>query len=145
VLEILGAADDERIRRSDTVCTGLQLAEHWQDVGEDFRRGRIYLPSADLARFGVEEAELGRATPTPAFGRLMAFEIERARRLLDEGIPLVRSLSGRARLLVAGYVAGGRAALDAVERSGYEVLARSPRATKPARLRALVRTLREAS
>jgi squalene synthase HpnC len=145
VLEILGAADGERIRRSDAVCTGLQLAEHWQDVGEDFRRGRIYLPSEDLARFSVEEDELGRAETTPAFARLMAFEVERARRLLDDGIPLVASLSGRARLLVAGFVAGGRAALDAVERSGYDVLARCPRATKRSRLRAIVRVLREAS
>jgi squalene synthase HpnC len=144
VLHILGAASPERIEASDAVCTGLQLAEHWQDVGEDYRRGRVYIPQDDLARFGVTEAELEQARATPALKRLLAFEVERARGLLARGIPLVSSLHGRARLLVAGYVAGGRAALDAVEESGYEVLDEPPRASKAARAAALLRTLREA-
>lgn len=143
VLETLGLANAERIRHSDHVCTGLQLAEHWQDVGEDYRRGRVYLPAEDLAEFGVGEADLGLETPTPAFERLLEFEVARARSLLANGRPLVRSLSGRARLLVAGYVAGGTAALDAVERSGYRVLASSPRAGSAARGRAVLRLLRE--
>jgi squalene synthase HpnC len=144
VLHVLGAATPERIAASDAVCTGLQLAEHWQDVGEDYRRGRIYVPAEDMRRFGVAEGGLDRRRATPAVRGLMAFEVERARRLLDRGVPLVASLRGRARVLVAGYVAGGRAALDAVERSGYEVLGEAPRATKAARAVALVRTLREA-
>ena len=143
VLEILGRPTHERIRWSDDVCTGLQLAEHWQDVGEDFRRGRIYLPGEDLAEFGVGESDLGLQAPTPAFERLIAFEVARARSLLASGRPLVRSLSGRARVLVAGYVAGGTASLDAVERSGYHVLASSPRAGSAARGRAVLRLLRE--
>jgi len=143
VLEILGKSNAERIQYSDRVCTGLQLAEHWQDVGEDFRRGRVYLPAEDLRDFGVDEDELGRAEPTPALRRLIEFEVARARSLLGDGRPLVRSLRGRARLLVAGYVAGGTAALDAVERSGYSVLASSPRAVPGARRRAVLRLLRE--
>jgi squalene synthase HpnC len=144
VLRILGAATPERLRRSDAVCTALQLAEHWQDVGEDFAAGRIYLPAEDLQRFGVREAELAGPAPSEGFRSLMAFELERARGLLAEGVPLVGSLSGRGRLAVAAYVAGGRAALDAIERSGYDVLRRSPRAGRSARLRALVGVLREA-
>ena len=113
------------------------------DVGEDFRRGRVYLPAEDLRDFGVDEDELGRAEPTPALRRLIEFEVARARSLLGDGRPLVRSLRGRARLLVAGYVAGGTAALDAVERSGYSVLASSPRALPGARRRAVLWLLRE--
>ena len=56
VLYVFDAATPERIGWSDAVCTGLQLAEHWQDVGEDYERGRIYLPAEDMARFGVTEA-----------------------------------------------------------------------------------------
>jgi squalene synthase HpnC len=144
VLHVFGAATPERIRWSDAVCTGLQLAEHWQDVGEDYARGRIYLPQEDLARFGVDEADVAAERPSPELRRLLAFELERARGLLAEGLPLVRSLSGRPRLAIAAYVGGGRAALDAVERSGFDVLRRSPAAGAPARALATLRVLREA-
>jgi phytoene/squalene synthetase len=144
VLIVLGAATPDRMRLADRVCTALQLAEHWQDVGEDLARGRVYLPLEDLARFGVDEDALRTGRRTEGFRRLMAFEVERARELLADGIPLVGSLSGRARLAVAAYVAGGRAALDAVERSGYDVLARSPRAGRGRRAAELLRVLWEA-
>jgi squalene synthase HpnC len=131
VLHVFGAATPERVRRSDSICTGLQLAEHWQDVGEDRRAARIYLPLEDLRHFGVSE----QLEPGEPFHRLMAFEVERAREVLREGLPLVRSLRGRQRLAIAAFAGGGFAALDAVERSGYDVLGRSPRAGKLARLR----------
>ncbi len=144
VLYTFRAATPERIALSDSVCTGLQLAEHWQDVGEDYRRGRIYLPQEDLERFGVPEAELAAERPGERLQDLLAFEVERGRRLLDPGVELVRSLAGRARIAVAGYVGGGRAAFDAIESSGYDVLVRTPKATGAARKRATVDVLLEA-
>ena len=122
VLHVFGAATPERMILSDRVCTALQLAEHWQDVAEDFRAGRIYLPAEDLERFGVAESDLTAATAGPRLRALMAFEVERARQLLDEGAPLVGNLRGSARVAVAGYVAGGRAALAAITNAGYDVL-----------------------
>jgi len=89
VLHVFGAATPERMILSDRVCTALQLAEHWQDVAEDFQAGRIYLPAEDLERFGVAESDLAAATAGPQLRALMAFEVERARQLLDEGAPLV--------------------------------------------------------
>jgi squalene synthase HpnC len=144
VLYTFGAATPETIAWSDSVCTGLQLAEHWQDVREDFRRGRIYLPQEDLERFEVEEDDLAAAAPSDRLQELLAFEVERGRRLLEPGIELVRSLSGRAKLAVAGYVGGGRAAFDAIESSGYDVLRRAPKATSRARAKATVRVVMEA-
>ena len=88
VLHVFGAATPERIALSDRVCTGLQLVEHWQDVGEDARRGRVYLPAEDLERFGVAEDDLLGARTGERLRRLLAFEVARARRLLDEGAPL---------------------------------------------------------
>jgi squalene synthase HpnC len=143
VLRIFGAATPERVRWSDAVCTGLQLAEHWQDVGEDFAAGRIYLPGEDMARFGVTEADLAGLTPSAPLGELLAFEVERARGLLAEGIPLVASLVGRQRLAIAAYVGGGRAALDAIERSGWDVLRAAPRAGARERAIATLHVLRE--
>jgi len=130
VLHVFGVATPARIARSNAVCTALQLLEHWQDVHEDYERGRVYLPAEDLERFGVAAG----AFDGDAYVRLLAFEIERARALLDEGAPLVGRLRGRARLAVAGYVGGGRAGLDALERG-------SRKASKPARVLATLWTL----
>ena len=125
VLHVFRVATPERIAQSDDVCTALQLLEHWQDVQEDWERGRVYLPAEDLDRFGVAAGETSPA--------LLEFEIERARALLDRGAPLVGTLRGRARLAVAGYVGGGRAGLDALA-------AGSRKASKTARALATVKT-----
>ena len=116
VLEIVGAATPERLRWSDSVCTGLQVVEHLQDVSEDLERGRVYLPQEDLFWFGCSEEDLRSPPFGPEARALLGFEVERARALLDDGSPLVGSLAGRPRLGVAAFVAGGRAALDGVER-----------------------------
>jgi squalene synthase HpnC len=131
VLYIFGVATPARISRSDSICTALQLAEHWQDVAEDLGQGRIYLPGEDLERFGCTEADLAAPTAGPAVRVLMKFEVNRAAELLDEGAPLVGTLRGAARLAVAGYLAGGRAALAAIRKQQYDVLAGTPRPRKP--------------
>ncbi len=129
VLYVFGAATPERERLSDLVCTALQLAEHWQDVAEDFASGRVYLPQEDMAAFGCTERDLEPVSaprPGAAAGyaaaaclrELMRFETERAGRLLDEGAALTGTLRGWARLAVAGYVAGGRATLAAIAAAG---------------------------
>ena len=141
VLGILEAATPERVALSDHVCTGLQLVEHWQDVAEDFARGRVYLPSEDLEHFGVAEKDLAAGAPTSAFKRLMAAEVGRARRLLAEGAPLIRTLTGRAAFAVAAFVAGGRSALAAIERADFDVLSSRPRPGAALRAYYLIATL----
>jgi squalene synthase HpnC len=136
VLHVFEAATPERIALSDKICAGLQVTEHLQDVAEDYARGRVYVPAEDMARFGVGE-NLVSAGVSPAFRRLMAFEVERARALIASGAPLIRTLPPRPALAVAGFVAGGRAALGAIERAGYNVLMGSPRPTKLDMLRML--------
>ena len=131
VLYIFGAATPDRVELSDRICTALQLAEHWQDVAEDLANGRIYLPAEDLERFGVTVADLAEPSAGPAVRNLMRFETERAQRLLDQGAPLVGTLRGAARLAVAGYLAGGRAALAAVKANHYDVLSATARPRKP--------------
>ena len=130
VLQIFGVATPKRIALSDSICTALQLAEHWQDVAEDLGNGRIYLPGEDLERYGCTEADLAAPTAGPAVRELMIFETDRASRLLDEGAPLVGTLRGGARLAVAGYLAGGRAALAAIRAQQHDVLRGTPRPRK---------------
>src|SRR5947209_932586 len=131
---------------SDRVCSGLQVIEHVQDVAEDLRRGRVYMPAQDMRRFGVDVAELGEA-PAPAAAReLIAFEARRAEELLMAGLPLARTLPPRPALAVVAFVGGGLAAVAAVRAAGCDVSSGAPRASKRLRtrmtLRALVRTVR---
>ncbi|MBQ0985842.1 squalene synthase HpnC [Streptomyces sp. F63] len=142
VLAVTGTTSPERVRRSDAVCTALQITEHLQDVAEDLARGRVYLPAEDMERFGVREDDLRRPAGNARVRALVRHEADRARALLDEGAPLVGSVSGRLKLLLAGFVAGGRAALAAIAAAGHDVLPGPPRPTRTALLRAAAATLR---
>jgi squalene synthase HpnC len=124
VLDVFGQHSAETTELSDRICRALQLLEHWQDVAEDRAAGRVYLPQEDLMAFGVTEADLDRTYTTRALRELVLFETERASALLESGAPLVHRLGGWARVAVAGYVAGGRAAAKALRRNRGEVLNR---------------------
>jgi squalene synthase HpnC len=116
---------------SDAICTGLQLAEHWQDVLEDARAGRIYLPMEDLHRFDVDATSLARGPASPQFRALMVFEVARVRSWLDRGLPLLTLVAGRQRWAVAGFWAGGHAALDRIAKKDFDVL--HPASGRPGR------------
>ncbi|MEU6477279.1 squalene synthase HpnC [Streptomyces sp. NPDC047017] len=142
VLGITGTSTPERVRRSDAICTALQIVEHLQDVKEDLGRDRVYLPAEDLKRFHVEEADLAAPTAGASARALVAYETERARELLNEGAPLVGSVHGRLKLLLAGFVAGGRAAIRAIVAAEYDVLPGPPKPGKIQLLREVGVTLR---
>ncbi|MFE4857033.1 squalene synthase HpnC [Streptomyces sp. NPDC056670] len=144
VLAITGTTSPERVRRSDAICTALQIVEHLQDVKEDLGRDRIYLPAEDMSRFHVTQADLAAPTGSASVRALVAFEAERAGSLLNEGTPLVGSVHGRLKLLLAGFVAGGRAALDAVAAAGHDVLPGPPKPTKARLMREVGAVLRRA-
>jgi squalene synthase HpnC len=159
VLAIFGYATPDRLAWSDSICTGLQLVEHWQDVAEDAIVGRVYLPMHDMRRFGVTVEELtppptsyvDRSRPGAPGGAtfesraLMAFEVARARRWLDDGVPLVASLNGRLRMAVAAFVAGGHAALDALAARDFDIYADPSRPTPRRFVMHLVRLLSDAN
>ncbi len=135
VLDVFGVSAPLLLPLSDDVCIGLQVVEHLQDVGEDARRGRIYLPQDDMERFGCRGDDLLASSASPALRRLVAFEAERAARLLASVVPLARRLPIRPRVAVAGFAAGGTAALAAVRQADHDVLSatRSPRPSTVAR------------
>jgi squalene synthase HpnC len=143
VLYVFGYYTPARAEKSDAVCSALQVIEHLQDVAEDYRAGRIYLPLDDLRAHGCHEQDLAEPTASPELRGLIAAEAGRAAELLAAGAPLVGQLGGAARLAVAGYLAGGQAALTAIARAGYDVLAVTPRPstgrTAAAMVSALVR------
>jgi phytoene synthase len=111
-----------------------QLTNFIRDVAEDLDRGRVYLPTADLERFGVRRTDLAAAQATPAVRDLLAFEIERARthyRAAEPGIELLAP-SSRPCIRVAFDLYGG--ILDEVERAGYQILHRRVRVPRHRRL-----------
>jgi squalene synthase HpnC len=140
VLHVFGTATAARIALSDRVCAGLQIAEHLQDIAEDHARGRIYLPAEDLIRFGCEDGDLSRP-PNDPLRALIAYEAQRARSLLASGAPLARTLALRPRQAVAGFVAGGRVALDGLPGGGRDGGAASPRTRARAFAPAFVRSV----
>jgi squalene synthase HpnC len=130
VLYLCGCYDAERGALADHICTGLQLANFWQDVSRDLDIGRIYLPEEDRRRFGVTEADLLARRTTPGFLDLMRFEVGRARELFHRGAPLLDRLPAEVRPDVELFQRGGLAILGQIEREGYDVLARRPALAK---------------
>ncbi|MFL6051906.1 MAG: squalene synthase HpnC [Actinoallomurus sp.] len=139
VLHVFGVADDRRCALSDQVCSALQVIEHCQDVGEDYTLGRVYLPAADLRRFGCTEDDFARATTPDRLRRVVALQGIRATALLDAGTGLVSALTGPARVAVAGYIAGGRATIAALAAADHDVLGQ---AVRPRRARLVTTWLR---
>jgi squalene synthase HpnC len=135
VLGVLGRDEPELVALSDDVCTGLQLVNFLQDVPRDLALGRIYLPAEDRARFGVTQL----AEPNLPLERLLRYEAERARGLLDSGKELGRRLGGRTGRGVAVFARGGLAALEALERADWDIFNGRPR---PSRARLALAAIR---
>ena len=135
VLYVLGYRDEERQRLSDATCTGLQLANFWEDVKIDRGKGRCYIPEEDLERFGVAPDVLAGDTATPAFRRLLHFEVERARALFAQGKGLERIVDRRSRADVRLFRLGGEAILDVISARHYDVLSSRPTIPKQKKAR----------
>jgi squalene synthase HpnC len=127
LLALYGVDEPSAFDWSDRICTGLQLANFWQDVAVDWAKGRVYLPQDDLARFGVGEpviADGGRDRNWPA---LMRAQTARARQLLESGVPLTRRLPGRIGWELRLVIQGGLRILERIDRVDGDVFGRRPR------------------
>lgn len=126
VLYLCGCHDETNAKLSDAICTGLQLANFWQDVSRDLDIGRVYLPAEDRARFGYPDSDLESRRFTPAFAELMRFEVERARGLFHDGMPLVKRVPDDVRVDIELFAQGGLSILAKIEAIGYNVWATRP-------------------
>ncbi|HEX3871614.1 MAG TPA: squalene synthase HpnC, partial [Pirellulales bacterium] len=138
----LGRCHDEpRGALADRVCTGLQLANFWQDVARDYDRGRVYLPRSTREQFGYDDAMLAQRTYNDAFRRAMAFEVTRADGYLRSGLPLVEQVPRRVGADVWLFVQGGLKIMAEVRRLDYDVWTRRPVVTRGQQLGLLCRWL----
>jgi squalene synthase HpnC len=106
---------------SDSICTALQLTNFWQDVARDLDIGRVYLPREDRLRFGYSDEDLEGRRFTPEFAALLRFEVERARALFHQGLPLVGRVAPGFRADIALFAQGGLAILRKIDQAGYNV------------------------
>jgi phytoene synthase len=126
LLHLFGKSTPENCAFSDRICTALQITNFWQDVEVDFRKDRVYLPQDEMRRFGVTEEHLRQHLCDAAFQDLMRFQVDRARRMLIEGKPLVEKLAGRLRLEIAITVQGGLRILEKLENAHYDLFRHRP-------------------
>jgi squalene synthase HpnC len=139
VLYLCGYRDTERQALSDYTCTALQLANFWQDVSDDFNKGRIYIPQDDMQHFGVSESDISEQRNTAAFCDLMAFQVERSHDLFERGIPLIKQVDRALAVDLDLFSRGGLEILDAIERQGYNVLGQRPSIPKSRKLTLVAR------
>jgi len=139
VLYVCGYRDAERQALSDFTCTALQLANFWQDVSDDYGKGRIYLPLEDLRRFRVTEDDIAARRNTPAFREMLQFEVQRARDWFAHGLPLIEKVGKEVAVDLELFSRGGQEILRAIERQGFGVLGRRPAISKSRKLALVAR------
>jgi len=127
LLHLYGVNGADHCRRADAICTGLQLANFWQDIAVDWTKGRVYLPAEDLARFEVDVAQIAAGRCDERWRRLLAFEVERARALLEAGRALAAALPLRLAFELKLVVAGGLRILRAIDGAEGDVFRHRPR------------------
>ena len=142
VLYLFGYRDAERQRLSDQVCSGLQLANFWQDVAVDLEKGRVYLPRQDMERFGVSLEDLRVHNANSNFVELMRHEVASARELLMAGAALAATVDKRLSRDIMMFAGGGLAILRAIEQADCDVFRRRPSLGKLDYLRLGWRALR---
>jgi squalene synthase HpnC len=141
VLYACGYCDEERFRLSDATCSALQLANFWQDVRVDFAKDRVYLPQDDMRRFGVSDETIAAGVATTGFRALLDYEVDFARRLFEEGLPLIGMVGKELAVDLDLFSRGGLAILGAIERQDYDVLSARPAIAKRTKMALALRAV----
>jgi squalene synthase HpnC len=130
VLMICGYRDERRALLSDKICTGLQLANFWQDAVRDSEIPRRYIPAEYMERFGVAEGQIEGRVFTPEFGAMTRALVDRTRDMLHEGAPLSHMVDDELRVTIDLFRKGGEAILDGIATQDYDVLRGRPVVTR---------------
>lgn len=142
ILYLARTTDEASFRQSDAICTGLQLANFWQDVARDWHeKGRVYLPKEDRDRFGCTDEVFRNERSTPEFQALLAEEVRWAETFFEAGRPLVKRVPQTFQLEIRLFHDGGRAILEAIQRLDFCVWEKRPEISKWAKIRLLFRAL----
>ncbi len=141
VLHLCRQTSEQAFAWSDSICTGLQLANFCQDVSRDLDINRIYIPKEARDRFGVTREDLLARRTTDGFLELMKYEVDHSRELLESGLPLVEALPGPLQIDIDLFTRGGLCILQRIEQIDFRVLETRPVVTKLDALRMLTSSL----
>jgi squalene synthase HpnC len=141
VLYACGEASEEKFALSDATCSALQLANFWQDVSVDWGKDRVYLPQDDMKRFGVRDETIAKGVATDEFRALMHHEVDYARSLFMQGLPLIGMVNRDLAIDLDLFSRGGLEILRAVEQRNYDVLSARPAISKSRKLALGLRAL----
>lgn len=130
MLALYGVGGTDNPAKSDAICTALQLINFWQDMALDQAKGRIYLPLDELARFRIPEAQIAQGKWSAEWAAMMDFQVDRARRLMQEGAPLVHALPGRIGWELRLVVQGGFSILEKLQRARGNAFQHRPRLSR---------------
>ncbi len=130
VLKLGNSSDQENARLSDLICTGLQLANFWQDVARDRAIRRVYVPQEEMLRFGVSEEMFDQTTTPKPLRELLASECKRAETFFQDGLPLADRVPGWLAKNIKLFAHGGLATLAAIRRIDFDVLRVRPTVSK---------------
>ncbi|MDC0261706.1 squalene synthase HpnC [Planctomycetaceae bacterium] len=130
VLHLFVEATPENFELSDRICTGLQLANFWQDIARDYEIARVYLPREDREKSGYTDEMLEQKTSTPEFLALLKYEVNIARQFLLSGRPLVDRLPAKYQVDIDLFVRGGICILDRIEQVDFKTWETRPKVTK---------------
>jgi phytoene/squalene synthetase len=139
--EVRPEKKEENFRLSDATCSALQLANFWQDVRVDFLKGRVYIPQEDMRHFGVSDETIANGVATPEFRALLRHEVDYARTLFEQGLPLIGRVNRDLALDLDLFSRGGLEILRAIERRDYDVLSARPAISKSTKLTLAARAL----
>ena len=141
VLYACGEVSEENFRLSDATCSALQLANFWQDVRVDWKKNRVYLPQDNMRRFGVSDETIAAGVATREFRDLLRFEVEYARGMFEQGLPLIGKVNRDLALDLDLFSRGGLEILRAIEQCDYDVLSARPAISKRTKLGLALRAL----
>lgn len=141
VLYACGEVNEENFRLSDATCSALQLANFWQDVKVDWEKDRVYIPQADMRRHGVTDATIAAGVATPEFRALLKHEVEFARDLFAQGLPLIGRVNRELALDLDLFSRGGLEILNAIERQEFDVLSARPAISKSTKVQLALRAV----
>lgn len=126
LLHLYGDTDMKHQAWSDGVCSALQLINFLQDIPVDWRKGRLYLPQDEMARFGITENQIAAGRTDGLWQMFMKNQVERARKMLQAGAPLGKALPGRLGLETRLIILGGSRILEKIHNSRGDVFKQRP-------------------
>ena len=122
---------------SDSICTGLQLANFWQDIAQDWQRGRLYVPRDVQQKHDVGEEDFAQGIATPKLKQLVASQVEQAEHFLRAGLPLIHRVPLDMRVDIELFARGGMSILSAIRKADFDVWTARPKVSKATQIQLL--------